>query len=271
MLRPAVAVVSPGGVGSSHLIVTLGERHFAVNHFADNDGLKHLHRPPKVSSLYSQLDLSRDPATKRVPFRAIYLFDQPIMAVASHFRRHFWPVQALKLNQRTCSTPDLFNKLVAKGKIRGVAPNSVVTEQERKKLYKDGFDCTAELEEYAHLGRDYYRLEESMHRWLLEDTTYDRILLHGAYQEHLMVPLLQLLSMERLPARLPVWDKQLLEPHSHRMPSLSAEAMQELVSTYNQTIKLVDSMPLLSIRYGTEAPAPDPDSDFHLQAFPGTK
>mmetsp|Transcript_41726 Transcript_41726/g.105198 ORF Transcript_41726/g.105198 Transcript_41726/m.105198 type:complete len:427 (-) Transcript_41726:146-1426(-) len=275
VLNIALLVDSPGGVGSSHLLGALSmENHFDTNSRVDADHLKHLPRPPKVSSLYSHLELNNGAASSaahRVPFRALYVFDQPIPAVASHFRRGWWRGQAGKLNGGTCPVPNLGRKPPQRGSQPEVVSHpSNLTQPEFDRLFKLR-QRERMLEEYAHLGRDYFRLEENMHRWLLEETTYDRILVHGAYQDHLVEPLLQLLRMERLPARLPVWKKELLQPHMHQAPSISSKAMKELQAIYRQSSQLVDRMPLLSIRYGTESTPPDPDSDFHLQNFPGTE
>eukprot|EP00007_Cunea_sp_BSH-02190019_P006308 CAMPEP_0174234222 /NCGR_PEP_ID=MMETSP0417-20130205/4037_1 /TAXON_ID=242541 /ORGANISM="Mayorella sp, Strain BSH-02190019" /LENGTH=363 /DNA_ID=CAMNT_0015312557 /DNA_START=22 /DNA_END=1110 /DNA_ORIENTATION=+ len=242
----AVLVNSPGGVGTTHMLKRLIEHyHVVANNAHDADHLKHFPRPPSVRSLYAHLGppsriddddnnnnnidnnnnhdtiaLSSASAlsarSKRIPFRVVYVFDQPVTAVASHFRRGWWRNQARKLTGNTCSLPDLGRTAAA-----------------RQKTKQDAW--ITQLQAYARLGQDLFRLEECLHRWLLEDSAYDRILVNGAYQDHLFEPLQQLLAMERLPARLPVWSKHHLEEHQHHPLPLDRQDKARLDRIYRQS------------------------------------
>lgn len=76
-----ILVVSCGGSGTTDFIFKLKSLNIKTNHEGDEDGLKH--RPDPYSY-------------KPRPDKAIYLFDDPILANKSHFRREWFTKQCIK-------------------------------------------------------------------------------------------------------------------------------------------------------------------------------
>lgn len=71
-----ILVVSYGGVGTTDFIRKLNQNGIRTNDIDDRDGLKHISDPAMCNPK---------------PKRAIYMFDCPILANKSHFRRNwFW-------------------------------------------------------------------------------------------------------------------------------------------------------------------------------------
>jgi hypothetical protein len=128
----------------------------------------------------------------------------------------------------------------------------------------------ANMAHLASVQLDYFRLEEHVHHWLLDETAYDRILVYGAYQDALLPPLMELLRMHQLPARLPVWDRTLMRAHTHSTWGPGRKYHAAFEELYSRTDALLDDTPLLSVRYGT-ASTPDHDSTWHLKEFLGVR
>ena len=86
-----ILVVSYGGVGTTEIIQKLISVGVNTNHPGDLDGLKHI----------------PDPTTfVRKPKKAIYMFDCPILANKSHFRRGWFADQVRKTSGGKNSVPD---------------------------------------------------------------------------------------------------------------------------------------------------------------------
>ena len=78
-----VVVASFGGVGTTFLISYL-EQYRRVNHFDDEDGIKHLPVPP--------ISLNKE-------IKFVYVFGNPILAVLSLFRREYHHLHSRKLQK----------------------------------------------------------------------------------------------------------------------------------------------------------------------------
>ncbi|KAF5836345.1 hypothetical protein DUNSADRAFT_6032 [Dunaliella salina] len=99
------ALAASGGCGSSHLSSFLNRHGFSTNLQVDSDNLRHCYKPPSWPK-------------DRCPLSVIYLYCDPLKAVASHYRRgHAWH-QSLK----TCGKPRLREQLV----------QSAISEQEQR-------------------------------------------------------------------------------------------------------------------------------------------
>jgi len=93
-----VCVVSFGGVCCSHVLQILNKNNITTNHLRDGDGLKHLYSP------------NTHKFNKKIK-KIIYVYNDPLLALLSHYRRH-WPYQQhlkirgnqKKVDKKTCNT-----------------------------------------------------------------------------------------------------------------------------------------------------------------------
>jgi len=145
-----VHVCCVGGVGSSFLMAFLNRRGLTTNLQTDADGLRHCPRPPPTT-------------TAGAIRRGVYLFGNPLDAVASHFARGHAAHQASKTSGRE------------------PPPGAL---------------CS--LEAYVAGGCDHFGLEAHLHNWMTLPLPYDvmfvryermfepeaaRALLHFVYQD----------------------------------------------------------------------------------------
>ena len=88
-----VWVVSPGGVGCSYFIKRLQAKGIVTNDIGDRDGLKHMNAP--AGSKYEE-------NMKRFD-KIVYVYNDPLLAIQSHYRRG-WPfVQHKKISTQPIS------------------------------------------------------------------------------------------------------------------------------------------------------------------------
>ena len=84
MIRVDVRVVSFGGVGCTYIMKKLQENNIITNSITDKDGFKHL---PHKSMLNKQIEADK----------TIYVYNDPIKAVLSHYRRKWHLAQHRKI------------------------------------------------------------------------------------------------------------------------------------------------------------------------------
>src|SRR3954454_14643330 len=80
-----VLVVSPGGMGCTFVLRTLGVAGLSMNDSGDGDGLKH-HRDP-LDVRYREFH----------PERVVYVWNDPLTSILSHYRRGWLAIQRNKL------------------------------------------------------------------------------------------------------------------------------------------------------------------------------
>jgi len=118
-------VVSFGGVCCSYIIRQLKQSNIHTNSPGDSDGLKHLYSP--ASTKYSQQIDKFD--------KIIYIYNDPLLAILSHFNRKWAFAQHKKINK---------NPLLK----AGVCNSYIEFEKHTISTGKDVFGCNTHFEEW---------------------------------------------------------------------------------------------------------------------------
>ena len=118
-------VVSFGGVCCTHIMSQIAKSNIHVNSHSDSDGLKHMYSP--YSTKYNQQISKFD--------KIIYLYNDPLLAILSHFRRKWVFTQHKKITK----TPLLK---------ASVCNNYIEFEKHTLSVGKDVFGCSTHFEEW---------------------------------------------------------------------------------------------------------------------------
>ena len=118
-------VISFGGVCCSHIIKQLEKSNIHTNLYGDFDKLKHLHSPN--STKYSQQIDKFD--------KIIYIYNDPLLAILSHFRRNWVFKQHGKINKKPLLKASVCNSYLE-------------FEKHTISTGKDVFGCSTHFEEW---------------------------------------------------------------------------------------------------------------------------
>jgi hypothetical protein len=96
MIGLDLLVIGPGGGGQTYFMKFI-ENELKINKIHDSDGLKHLSHPNKIPNNYKIK-------------KCIFLFNDPLKSIISHFRRNFVKRQIVKMeNKYNLDDDDLKN------------------------------------------------------------------------------------------------------------------------------------------------------------------
>mmetsp|Transcript_37510 Transcript_37510/g.52063 ORF Transcript_37510/g.52063 Transcript_37510/m.52063 type:complete len:236 (+) Transcript_37510:93-800(+) len=195
-------VSSLGGVGTNMMMQFLHQAGFSINLVTDYDGLKHAPAPPRMPA-------------ERAPRLALYIFGNPLLSVASHYRRAWAEAQAAKTSGRGA--------------------------------FQD-FPQTFAL--YLERGEDLFGYEAALTHWLGDLVEYDILLVR---YEHVFEHVEQLLwEVTTRAGRLPLDLRDLVArfPQQKKRKSEVTAAQQEMMYK-NLQIK-IDRLPDIFIRRAGE-------------------
>ncbi|WIA29135.1 hypothetical protein OEZ86_011646 [Tetradesmus obliquus] len=201
-----VCICSVGGVGSTQLSNFLTRAGISCNLLTDQDGVRHVNRPP------SQLG----PGTC-----LLYLFGDPLAAVASHYRRNQAYHQALK----TSGNPAL-----------------------------DESTFPQTFQEYVSRGKDLFGLQQHLHHWLHTPTQCD--ILFVRYERMFDLPVAAALfshickspgasALHKSEQQIQAMAAEFSSLRQQRASRVSAEQRQAM---YVQLAAEVDALPAIFVR-----------------------
>eukprot|EP01104_Vermistella_antarctica_P021306 TRINITY_DN9553_c0_g1_i1.p1 TRINITY_DN9553_c0_g1~~TRINITY_DN9553_c0_g1_i1.p1 ORF type:complete len:365 (+),score=79.82 TRINITY_DN9553_c0_g1_i1:190-1284(+) len=161
-----IMISSYGGVGTTHIFDRLENLGYSLNIRNDLDFLKHTVHPPLVSFNPFHPD-------RRVPFRAIYVYDDPRHATMSLFRRRYHGVQIGKNNGR-CKIP------------------SPVKEAWYKSDEKN-----PTVVSYIRGGLDLFQFKRNFYNYWSDPVPYERIFVRGSVADAYIDVLLNVLRSDQ--------------------------------------------------------------------------
>ncbi|GFR46788.1 hypothetical protein Agub_g8419, partial [Astrephomene gubernaculifera] len=224
-----VQISSFGGVGSTQLSNHLNAYGITTNLLTDADNLRHCPRPPVYDNTNTaSTSGSSGSSHVRRPRHVVYLYGDPLAAVASHYRRGHACHQA----QKTCGQPSCLSP--------ATFPPS--------------------FEEYVSRGEDLFGLEAHFHNWLTARLEYPLVMLRyeRMFEPGVASRLFQLLAGHKLCApQLQRMTREFVASHRPRRSQVPAEYYRRM---YGSLLAEMDRLPPLLIR-GAGASAPITEAD----------
>ena len=185
-------VVSYGGVGTTFLSEFIG-KYRSTNCPYDTDGLKHL---------------PLQPMARNADFRVVYVYGDPVEAVASLFRRNYHATQARKTRRS-------------------------------KWLNRPSLNHHTTIEEFANLGSDEFGLEAHFDQWLENPMGYQQIFVRYNEIWESLTGLLEFLNIPQSAATTFPPQKQ----RSTSLQQLGPRVLERLESIYAELRQKSSALP----------------------------
>ena len=189
-----VCIVSYGGVGCTALMKVLG-RYIRVNNLDDKDGLKHKNSP--------ELDIYQKGKIKRV----IYVYNNPMNAVLSLYRRHFHRAQYRKLTGK--KAPPNFK-----------------------------------LQDYISSGEDLFQMKSHFHNWTKGSQKFPILLVNGATM-YRQVNLRKILKFCQVKIPLVLFKQKSRKSNYKVIDNNIRDGLEKIYNDFNKELNMKKNVTLL--------------------------
>ena len=189
-----VCIVSYGGVGCTALMKVLS-RYIRVNNLDDKDGLKHKRSP--------ELDIYQKGKIKRV----IYVYNNPMNAVLSLYRRHFHHAQYRKLTGQ--KAPPRF-----------------------------------ELQDYISSGEDMFQMNAHFHNWAKGSEKFPILLVNGATMYN-QVNLRKILRFCQVKIPLILFKQKPRKSNYKVINNNIREGLEKIYNDFNKELSIMKNVTLI--------------------------